>query len=773
MKAERSIDQQIRLFEGRDHWHLNTDKEICCSDGPNGLRIEDSFGLGFNHSKEATVFPTASCTACSFDRDLLEEYGRMLAEECISENVDVILGPGVNTKRSPLGGRNFEYFSEDPLLSGELAAAYIHGVQSQGIGTSLKHYAANSRELGRQVVDSIVDERTLHELYLRPFEIAVKKSQPWSIMAAYNQLNGIYCCQNRALFQEARSWGFDGVFISDWGGISDPVRSLEAGLNIEMPGPTGSSAVIHRAFADGDINEACIQESAAYVECFAEKCHQYHHKEFDQKKHDLFCEKAAEKSIVLLKNNHVLPLRKEEKIAVIGPLAIHPRIQGNGSANVNAKDQDWLLKVFDEDEVSYSYAQGYPLDEEEIDETMHEEALKTAKGKDKVIVLVGESKKSSGEGFDRSGMDLPFNQNSLIRDLIHAGSHVIVVIQTGAPVCMPWRDMADGVIAEYEAGARSGTALKKVLFGDVNPSGHLAETWPLRCEDNPSYRYYDAEVLQMQYREGIFAGYRYYDTFVIPVAYPFGYGLSYTTYACKQLKVQIHGDHIDVTCIVQNTGSAAGRAVVQIYQGMTHSRIARAEKELCDFASVELQAGEEKELLFHLSKDRFAYYDTQRKSWQIESGTYRIMAGFSVADIVQQQTIELDGIADPYSALQKSYIRHDEGMVYVTDEAFACMLEHEIPAIRNPRPFTPDTTIRELKACGLGKFVNHAVSHILHFNVFQGVDDASIYNAPIRQLLWLQDHYTWDTVSAATAYMNHHGIKELQVLIDSLKKKKE
>lgn len=772
MKTDHSILEDAEKFEGKDKWHLNTEEGVTLSDGPNGLRIEDELGLGFNHSKEATAFPTAALVGCSFDRDLLREYGEKLAEECVQAKVDVLLGPGVNTKRSPLCGRNFEYFSEDPVLSGEYAASYINGVQSKGVGTSLKHFAANSCELGRQVQDSIMDERTLHEIYLRQFEITVRKSHPWTMMPAYNQLNGVYCCENKQLFDLARSWGFDGIFISDWGGVSNPIHSIQSGLNVEMPGRSGSARFLAKAVAEGVLSPECIKRSSQAVTAFSHRCGQYEVKKYDQKDHDAFCQKAAEESIVLLKNQNVLPLKRTDQIAVIGPYALKPCIQGAGSSRVNDAHSDWFLKRLDQSGITYSYAPGYSLENEEIDEKLHEEAMDCVKGKDKVIFFAGESSKNSGEGFDRTSMDLPFNQNTLIRDLVHENCHVIVVLQTGSPVILPWRNMVDGIVCEYEAGKASGIALQRILYGEVNPSGHLAETWPVRQEDNPSARYYDAHVTQSQYREGIYVGYRYYDTFKISVAYPFGYGLSYTEFQYTNLKITGHESCIHGSFKVKNSGTCDGRTAAQIYIGMKNSRIARPCKELKEFASVFLKAGEEKEMSFEIPYSLLTYYDVRQHSWQNEKGIYEVMIGTSVNDIVLQKEMELDGVEDPYSSLRMSDIQYDEGMVYVSDDAFRRMLERPIPAIREPKPVTPDTTIRELQASRLGSAVNFVISRMLRTKALHNVDDASVYNAPLRQLLWLKDHYTWQTVYAAAAYMNHHGWKEWKSLISSVRKKK-
>jgi beta-glucosidase len=351
-------------------------------------------------------------------------------------------------------------------------------------------------------------------------------------------------------------------------------------------------------------------------------------------------------------------------------------------------------------------------------------------------------------------------------------AHVVVVLQTGSPVTLPWHTMVDGIVAEYEAGACSGSALRKILYGEVNPSGHLAETWPLRQEDVPCACYYDVHINQSQYREGIYTGYRYYDTYDIPVTFPFGYGLSYTEYAYTDLTIEKQNDVIHGSLKVRNLGQRAGRAVVQIYVGMKNSRIARPSKELKAFASVVLDAGDEKRISFTIPMQLLKYYDAACHSWQMEKGTYTFMAGTSCMQILLQEDMDLDGIEDPYSSLEKTYIHYDEGMVIVSDDDFAKMLQRPVPALPQPRPFTPDTTLTELKSSKLGKFINAAIKRILQLKVLHGVDDASVYNAPMRQMLWLKDHYTWDTVYAAVAYMNHHGLKEWHEMLHQLKKHK-
>lgn len=763
-----SLTKQAKLFEGKDHWHLNGEKDVTFSDGPNGLRIEDEYGLGFNHSKMATLFPSEACVGNSFDRDLLYEYGIMIAQECIKEKIDLILGPGCNIKRSPLCGRNFEYFSEDPLLSGEYAAAYILGVQSLGIGTSLKHFLANSRELGRQVSDSIIDERTLHEIYLKQFEIAVKKARPWSIMAAYNKVNGIYCCENKEMFQEARSWGFDGAFVSDWGAVADPIASIEAGLNLEMPGPSGSSTLILQAIQDGKITNECLQTSTAYLQQLIDKCGQYQNVTFTQKEHNTFCQKAAEESIVLLKNDSVLPLGDSEKIGVIGSFALHPYIQGSGSSQVNTIVQDNFLQSLEEAHIPYCYEQGFAIADDHVDESLRTAALQACENCNTVIIFVGEET-CGGEGFDRTTMDLPMNQNALIRDFIELQKKVIIVIQSGSPITLPWRNQVAGIVVEQLAGGQSGTALKHILYGDVNPSGHLAETWPLRLEDVPCQRYYDNDVFQSQYREAFYVGYRYYDTYHIPTAYSFGFGLSYTKYSFSNMKIQKDNQSVHVSCTIKNIGKREGRAVAQLYVGMKNSKISRANKELKDFCSVMLEKGQEKEIEFVLEPSSFEYYDIHKHTWMIEKGRYQIMIGEALDAITLQEDIDMDGITDCYSSITKELIRYDEGVVYITDADFANMLEHEIPIHHSGRPFTVNSTVGELKACGLGKIINSAARSIISHDIMHGVDAASIFNAPIRQMLWLKDEFQWDTIYAVVAYLNHHGLKELKVMIQSMK----
>ena len=716
----KEIQEKLRLFEGDTKWRKDT---LVFSDGPNGLRIEEGKHLGFGQSRQANMFPTASCVSCSFDQDLLYEYGKLLAEECRSEGVDVLLGPGVNHKRSPLGGRNFEYYSEDPLLSGKLAAAYIKGLQEQGIAVSLKHFAVNSREYSRQIYDAVVDERALHEIYLRPFEIAVKEGKPKTIMCAYNKVNGVYACENKKLMDTARSWGFDGIFISDWEAVSNPVHSYNAGLGLEMPGHSGSHVLLEKAYEAGQISDEIIAKRSQEMNSFMQWCSHSGRRGFNQIEHLNFIQKAAEESIVLLKNDGILPLDQKARIAVYGDKAIHPLMQGRGSSKVNTPEYDWFLQALDERKIHYAYASGFNRGME-------------LEGYDAVIAFISD-KEEGEEGRDRKSLALKEEDDQLIERLVETNAKVIVVIQSPGPIEMPWLDQVSAVIYEGMAGQRSGTALYRILSGEISPSGHLSETWPKKQEDVPCAAYFDNDRRQMQVRESIFTGYRYYDTYHVPVNFCFGYGLSYTDFAMQDLSVQKKEDGILARLKVRNTGSREGRCLVQMYVSMPQSRIARTAHALAGFASVSLKAEEEKEVSVMLHSSAFAYYDVQQKKDCIEAGVYQIEAGFSLDDLLLKTEITLAGEEHPYTDIPMNY-----GMHEVSDEDFAGVLEKV-----------------------LGRMIVSAI------RLKQKSYDADVLDGPIRQLLWIDDRFDWTSVAAVCDYMNRHRMKELRKLLMSMKKK--
>ena len=764
MTITASDKVQASLFTGKDNWTTREDAEdaissIRFSDGPHGLRIERKEGLGFNESHPATAYPTASLTACSFDRSLQYELGVRLGRECCRDNVDVLLGPGVNHKRSPLCGRNFEYYSEDPYLSGELGAAYVNGVQSQGIGTSVKHFAGNSREYGRMVQNSVIDERALQELYLSQFERVIKLSRPWTVMCAYNRLNGTYACENESIMSQARKeWGFDGAFISDWGAAADPVASIRAGLNLEMPGGDhGSDERILRAISDGTLSHDVLEHNTEILKALSDKT-KAEKPSVKEDDHIAFARRAAEESGVLLKNGGALPLKKTDTVALIGPFAKDPRIQGAGSSKVNASHQDCMYEVMKEGRVLFSYAQGFSLNTETPDARLEEQALNLALRSDRIIVMAGLPEGDEAEGHDRAKLDLPQNQNDLIRKLTLISSNVIVVMHCGAPVVMPWADRVNAILCMYLGGCQSAAAGYRLLSGAVNPSGHLAETWPKRLADTPSFRCFSNSLLEVQYRESIYSGYRYYDTAKIEPLFPFGHGLSYTEFSYRDLRITPETDCVRVSVSVSNTGAAAGKEVVQLYVAMEKSRIARSTKELKGFEKIELAPGETKTVEFVLDDRSFSYFDTAKHKWMIETGSYTVLVGASSRDIRLKGNVFRTGTTDPYSSIPADYLKQDaDGTAVFDDEGFARVLGGKIPPIRPVRPFTINSSIYELSESGMGKLIRMGIEIGKQRLAKKNISEDIILEAPIRTIFWISSHVTWDTAEAIADLFNGNG----------------
>lgn len=761
-----TLKEKARLFQGKNKWELNTldEKEVRTSDGPNGLRIEIGTEPGFSTSKPSVALPTAALMACSFNPELLYEYGRILGEECVQEGIDILLGPGVNHKRSPLGGRNFEYFSEDPLLSGELAASYINGVQSQKVGTSLKHFAGNSCEKGRLVQNSIIDERALHEIYLRQFETAIQKSHPWSIMCAYNRLNGTYCTENRKLMNDVRKLDPDAAFISDWGAVSDPVKSVKAGLSLEMPGHNGTDQLLVEAVNNGTLSEEELDRSVSRTQKLTDRCGHYTRKPYDLEKHLDFARRAAEESSVLLKNeDDILPLDRKDSIALIGPFAKNPVYGADGSSRVEPIRQDSLYEALQKEKIDFAYAPGFSENGKGYDEKKIAEACQIVRNKDKVIIVCALPDGLESEGYDRTSLSLPEDQLETVRRIAEVNPHVIVVLQCGAPVELSFQNQVKGILLMYLAGCQSGKAALHLLYGDVNPCGRLVETWPLQIEDTPCFQTYDHDLRESQYRESIFTGYRYYDTFHIPVCYPFGYGLSYTSFVWNNLQVQKKEESVEIRLHVKNTGSRDGRDVIEIYSSLPESRIARPAHELIAFASVFLKAGEEKEVVLQADRRNFAYYDVKTEQMEVEEGTYVISACRNVSDPVAQGEIRLDGNRDPYSRISMDYFHVENHRLTVSRSDFEKMLGHSLPSSESVRPFTVNTTIAELGACRLGKVIDFFVRHLAG-KIVKGVNVEDVMEMPLRQVLWM-DRITWNITYEIVSYMNHHKWKTLWKLL--------
>ena len=651
-----TLEEKAGMCSGLDFWHLKEVEhlgipKVMVSDGPHGLRKQDEKGdhLGINDSIKAVCFPPAVLSACSFDRGLMEEMGKAIGREAQANDVSVVLGPAVNIKRSPLCGRNFEYYSEDPYLAGEIAAAFVKGVQSQHVGTSIKHFAANNQEYRRMSSSSEVDERTLREIYFPAFETAVKKAQPYTFMCSYNQINGTFASENKWLLTDVLrgEWGFKGYVMSDWGAVNDRVKGLEAGLELEMPASGGDNdAMIVKAVKDGVLEEKILDQAVERIlRIIFEYADHRKPQEFTMEKDHEEAQHIAEESMVLLKNeNHILPLKTSEKAAFIGGFARNPRFQGGGSSHINCFKTTNVLDSVPCD-AQVVYAEGFPADRDFYDKALADEAVKAAAEADKAVIFAGLPESFESEGYDRSHMRLPECQNRLITEILKVQPNTVIVLHNGSPVEMPWLGEIKGLLETYLGGQAGGAAAANILYGKINPSGKLAETMPLKLSDNPSYLNFGGGE-KVEYREGIFVGYRYYDTKEMDVVFPFGYGLSYTTFAYSNLKLSMENptekDTVMVSADVTNTGKSAGKEVVQLYiRDLTGSAI-RPEKELKGFEKVFLEPGETKTVTMELNKRSFAWYNTKLHDWFAASGDYEILVGASSRDIRLTETLHLN-----------------------------------------------------------------------------------------------------------------------------------
>ena len=658
---EMTLEEKAGMCSGKDFWHLKGVErlgipEVMVSDGPHGLRkqAEEADHLGLNESIKAVCFPTACATACSFDRDLLEEMGERIGDECQAEDLSVILGPAVNIKRSPLCGRNFEYFSEDPYLASQMAAAHIKGVQSKNVGTSIKHFAANNQEHRRMSCSSEIDERTLREIYLAAFETAIKEAKPDTVMCSYNRINGEFASENHWLLTEVLrdQWGFEGYVMSDWGAVNDRVKGLKAGLELEMPGSGGNTdKEIVEAVKNGELEEAVLDRAVERILNIVFKFTDNRQEgKFDLEEDHKLAAKIAGESMVLLKNEGVLPLPAQgKKIAFIGKFAETPRFQGGGSSHINSFKITSALEAAKE-VAEVTYAQGYDVKEDVIDQAMLDQAVETAKEADVAVIFAGLPDAFESEGYDRTHMRMPDCQNTLISEIAKVQENVVVVLHNGSPVEMPWADQVKGILEAYLCGQAVGQAEVDILFGKVNPSGKLAETIPYKLSDNPSYLNFPGDGQKVEYKEGVFVGYRYYDTKEMPVRYPFGYGLSYTTFEYSDLQLSSDKikdtDKLKVTLKVKNTGNRAGKEIVQLYVADKTGAASRPVKELKNFVKVELQPQEEKTVEMELDKRSFAWYNTDIHDWYAASGEYEILAAASSRDIRLKKTVYVESTTE-------------------------------------------------------------------------------------------------------------------------------
>lgn len=700
--SKMTLEEKVSLCSGKDFWNLRGIErlgipEIMVTDGPHGLRKKNPEGKGggLADSVPTTCFPTAATTACSWDPELLYEMGVALGEECLQERVSVILGPGVNMKRSPLCGRNFEYFSEDPLLAGELAAGWINGVQSQGIGTSIKHFAVNSQEKKRMTIDSVVDERAFREIYLTAFEIAVKKSQPWTVMNAYNRVNGTYCSDNEYLQKKILrdEWGFEGIVVTDWGAANDRVVGFKNGNELEMPSSGGyNDKKICDAVRNGELSECVVDENADRMLTLIKKS-EASFKDgytYDKEAHHKLAAKICSESIVLLKNeDKILPIAKDKKIAVIGEMARAPRYQGAGSSLINptkiSDAFDGLLNLG----YTLNFAPGYNKKKDEIMPAMFTDACKVAERADIAVVFIGLTEEYESEGYDREHLNLPKSHNALVEEILKVNGNVVVVLSGGAPVVMPWLGKVKAVVNGYLGGQASGDAIADILSGKVCPSGKLAETYPLALSDVPSSRYYPGTKRIAEHKESIYIGYRYYDTADKDVLFPFGFGLSYTEFEYSDLKLSSEkikdSDTLTVSFKIKNIGDCDGAEIAQVYVSDKESTIFRPKKELRGFKKIFLKSGEETKVEIELSKRAFAFYNADEAIWQVESGDFELMVGASSRDIRLTADVYVESTSEAnipdYSKTAPSYYTAD--VKNISDKEFEVLLGRKMP----PREF--------------------------------------------------------------------------------------
>lgn len=743
------LEEKAALLSGKGEWQTWDFERlgipsVYCSDGPHGIRKQAGAGdhLGLNPSLPATCFPTAATVANSWDPQLGEEIGKALGEEACVQGVHVVLGPGLNIKRSPLCGRNFEYFSEDPYLAGKMAAGYVRGIQSRGVYACPKHFAVNSQELRRMAMNAVVDERTLREIYLTGFEIAIKEGKARALMTSYNQVNGTYANENSHLLRDIlrNEWGYDGLVITDWGGSNDHVRGVEAGSDLEMPAPGLDSArQIVAAVREGRMKEdavdECVDRLLEAVLTLTKK--RDIPKEFDRQAHHELARKAAAESAVLLKNEeNILPLKAGTRVALIGDFAMNPRYQGAGSSMVNVTALDKMSELIQGYELTVTgMAAGY-IRTGETDAVLEKEAVDLARNADVVLYCFGLDELSESEGIDRTHMRIPQNQISLLEAIARVNRNIVGILSAGAAVEMPWHSCLKGLLHGYLCGQAGAGAMLDILTGKVNPSGRLNETYPMRYEDTPAFRYFPSEERNSEYREGLFVGYRYYDTSRVRVMYPFGFGLSYTEFEYSDIRAEEDG----VVFTVKNTGGMDGAEVAQLYVGMKNAKVYRPEKELKGFLKVFLKAGESREVKIPFDDKTFRYWNVRTNAWEVEGGIYRIMIGASCSDIRLETEIRAEGTTEEYPYFTNRMPSYYSGLIrQVDDKEYEELLGTPIPHGKWGGELTVNDAICQMyyAKSALARLAYRKLTQIKKKSEDAGKPDLNIlfiYNMPFRAI---------------------------------------
>lgn len=780
--SKMTLEEKAAFLSGKGEWETRDFARleipsIFCSDGPHGIRKQAGAGdhLGLNPSLPATCFPTAATVANSWNEQLGEEIGIALGEEAGALEVNVVLGPGLNMKRSPLCGRNFEYFSEDPYLAGKMAAAYVKGIQSQGVYACPKHFAVNSQELRRMAMNSVLDERTLREIYLTGFEIAVKEGKAKSIMSSYNEVNGIYANENKHLLQDIlrQEWGFDGIVITDWGGSNDHAAGVAAGSNLEMPAPGLDSArqilkaVEEKALTIEEL-DVCVDDLLDAVLELKKNAEGKKHT-FPETAHHELARRAAEESAVLLKNtDDILPLKPGSKIAVIGDFAVESRYQGAGSSVVNPTYLETIEKVIGNYDLQVvGINRGYKRTGE-ADEAMKKAALDLAAAADIVIYCFGLDELSESEGLDRTHMRIPQNQIDLLQAIVQVNENVVGLLSAGASIEMPWHYCCKAILHGYLNGQAGAGAMLNIITGKVNPSGRLSETYPLRHEDTPAFRHFPSTQRNAEYREGIYIGYRYYDTSKVRVQYPFGYGMSYTTFSYSDLKMDAGG----ATFTLTNTGKYDGAEVVQLYVGLPNAIVFRPEKELKGFKKVFLKAGESKEVRIEFDDKTFRYWNVKTNAWEIEEGVYHIMVGASVADIRLESEMRVEGTTNiyPYNPAKLPY--YYTGIVQqISDAEFEELLERPIPSGKWSGDLDVNDAICQMyyAKSGLARLIYSILTKLKKKSEEKGKPDLNIlfiYNMPFRGIAKMTGGMvSMEMAEGMVTVVNGHFFKGMKKII--------
>lgn len=780
--GKMTLEEKAAFLSGKNVWQTRDFARlglpsIFCSDGPHGIRKQAGAGdhLGLNASLPATCFPTAATIANSWNEELGREMGEALGEEAAAQEVNVLLGPGLNIKRSPLCGRNFEYFSEDPYLAGKMASSYIKGIQSQGVYACPKHFAVNSQELRRMAMNSVLDERTLREIYLTGFEIAVKEGNAKSIMTSYNEINGVYANENKHLLQDILrgEWGFDGIVITDWGASNDHVKGVAAGSDLEMPAPGLDSArEILKAIEDRTLTmeelDACVDDLLDAVITLSKNAENRKHS-FEETTHHNLARRAAAESAVLLKNaDEILPLAPGSKVAIIGDFAVEPRYQGAGSSMVNPTYLETIAKSVDRYELQIvGINRGYKRNGEE-DAVLRKEALDLAAVADVVIYCFGLDELSESEGLDRTHMRIPQNQIELLEAIVQVNANVVGLLSAGASIEMPWHYCCKAILHGYLNGQAGASAMLDILTGKVNPSGRLSETYPIKYEDTPAFRNFPSPQRNAEYREGLYVGYRYYDTSKVRVQYPFGYGLSYTTFEYADLKA----DESGVTFTLTNTGSRDGAEVAQLYVGMRDGKVFRPAKELKGFAKVFLKAGESTEVRIAFDDKTFRYWNVKTNRWEVENGTYQLMIGASVADIRLETEMEVAGTNAEIPYRKEELPSYYSGLIQQVEAAeFEKLLGYPIPHGKWAGELGINDAICQMyyAKSGLARFVYKTLTNMKKKSEAKGKPDLNIlfiYNMPFRGIAKMTGGaVSMDMVHGMVTVVNGHFFKGMKQII--------